>query len=503
MNNQIQPGKPEGRKARPLPLKSTTAFILLLWSAAHLVFYNWQMQTTREGIEQQAMIEARSAFIKDVIYRQWNTGHGGVFAPVTEQTQPNPYLPDNVEKNAVTESGIALTLVNPAYMTRQVHELAFSEYNVRGHITSLNPIRPQNKPDEWEREALNAFESGEEEFAEIVAMDGSGYLRLMRPLQVTEGCLKCHEHQGYKVGDVRGGISVAVPMQPYFDALDSDRIATMLSQLALWSGGGLLIILGAFFINTRVKENEQYKAQLVESTERHMSLSKRLRASNTELELFSEKVTQNLRKNLRHIEGFNGLMVGKLKDVDPELYTHEQQVISNSMESIKSIVKKLDDFYRSTNKRFNAMSCNLSLTVKSIIDSLESDREEPLAEWDVQPDIRVKGDPQLLQIALEQLLANAIKFTKTRGQPKICFGENKVDGERVFFLSDNGTGFTVEEDAELFAPFVKVDNRYEEGIGIGLSIVQKIIERHNGRIWAEGDEGHGATFFFTIGVDSQ
>jgi hypothetical protein len=101
--------------------------------------------------------------------------HGGVYVPVTEETQPNPYLSDVPERDLITPSGRHLTLINPAYMTRQVYELMKESYGVRGHITSLNPIRPENKPDTWETQALRAFESGKTEVSSIEKIEGKEF----------------------------------------------------------------------------------------------------------------------------------------------------------------------------------------------------------------------------------------------------------------------------------------------------------------------------------------
>jgi len=117
--------------------------------------------------------------------------------------------------------------MNPAYMTRQVHELAKEAYNVHGHITSLKPIRPENAPDPWEVRALGFFEAGKEEVNSVEEIEGESYMRLMRPLMTEEDCLRCHVDQGYKLGDVRGGLSVAIPMAPQYPwrrcGLSSDR----------------------------------------------------------------------------------------------------------------------------------------------------------------------------------------------------------------------------------------------------------------------------------------
>lgn len=133
------------------------AVVWTLVTAASLIWNTVQMP---QGILEAARIQASVGYEKDVVYRRWNAGHGGVYVPVTGETQPNPYLSGIPERDITTPSGRLLTLVNPAYMTRQVHELAEQEYGVRGHITSLNPIRPENAPDPWEAEALKAFERG-------------------------------------------------------------------------------------------------------------------------------------------------------------------------------------------------------------------------------------------------------------------------------------------------------------------------------------------------------
>ena len=119
----------------------------------------WNISQQKIGARAVALTLARTSLEKDVLYRRWNALHGGVWAPVGPRTQPNPYLkvPD---REAATPSGRGLTMINPAYMTRQVYELAARDTGIQGHITSLNPIRPANAPDPWERRALERTEGG-------------------------------------------------------------------------------------------------------------------------------------------------------------------------------------------------------------------------------------------------------------------------------------------------------------------------------------------------------
>ncbi|MDD2272122.1 MAG: DUF3365 domain-containing protein [Desulfuromonadaceae bacterium] len=188
----------------------------IIWTLLLIMSSGWDYIRHDKSTKDIARAEGYIAFQKDTLYRKWASNHGGVYVPVTEQTQPNPSLSHIPERDITTPSGKRLTLINPAYMTRQVFEMADNEGNfVKGHITSLNPIRPENAPDSWERNALKAFEGGAKEVSEIQTINGQQYMRFMRPFIVDDPCLKCHAPQGYKRGDLRGGISVSVPMAIY------------------------------------------------------------------------------------------------------------------------------------------------------------------------------------------------------------------------------------------------------------------------------------------------
>ncbi len=158
----------------------------------------------------------RSSLKKDCIYRVWSASHGGVYVPITDKTPPNPYLSHLPERDITTVQGKTFTLINPAYMTRQVYELEHELYGSRAHLTSLKAIRPTNKPDPWEKNALQQFEQGVEEVSEFMTMENLPVIRVMIPMFTREPCLKCHARHGYKEGDIRGGISVTVPMTDVF-----------------------------------------------------------------------------------------------------------------------------------------------------------------------------------------------------------------------------------------------------------------------------------------------
>ena len=249
--------------------------LALIWTAIVGVSLMWNIYNTKQGTLDVARIQARSSFMKDVIYRSWNAVHGGVYVPISDETPPNPYL--KVPKRDVkTRSGMELTLINPAYMTRKVHEMEAKAYEVRSHITSLNPIRPANAPDPWETQALEAFKKGAKEASSVEKMNGADYMRLMRPLVTKKGCLKCHAVQGYKVGDIRGGISVSVLMSPLWAVENSNILTLALGHALLWVVGLVGVGLGtivAEFRNTirkraedSVRKSEQQRSMILQTT---------------------------------------------------------------------------------------------------------------------------------------------------------------------------------------------------------------------------------------------
>jgi diguanylate cyclase (GGDEF)-like protein/PAS domain S-box-containing protein len=175
--------------------------------------------------------------------RDWNARHGGIYAPVTERNQPNPYL-KHPQRDITDQQGRVLTMINPAFMTRQIAEIAEQSDGVRFHITSLDPIRPANVADAWEAESLTLFvKSALKERLGYFA-DGGGVLpgathRYMAPLIVKPPCMKCHEFQGYQVGDIRGGISISMP---------ADKLMTIAEERRKQAMGlcliGFLIVAG-------------------------------------------------------------------------------------------------------------------------------------------------------------------------------------------------------------------------------------------------------------------
>jgi len=200
---------------------------------------------TNQIIQEQLVTTARAHFKNIVLTRRWNANYGGVFVKKTRGVVSNPYL-DNPDVTAV--DGTVYTMKNPALMTREISSYAEDAGDFQYHITSLKPLNPGNAPDDFEIEALLSFEGGIEETFRTVAKDGRSVFRYMAPLYVEPSCMPCHAEQGYRVGEVRGGISVKFDVTKVEKEMARNR-TVVFALIALTSLAMLSVI---FFLVSRL-----------------------------------------------------------------------------------------------------------------------------------------------------------------------------------------------------------------------------------------------------------
>ena len=244
----------------------STLIAAALWVLLIGLSLGWNRHQIDNSMTVLAESEANAAFQKDITYRLWAAMRGGVYVPITDMTPPNPYLAHIPDRDVVTTDGKRLTLINPSYMTRQVHELGKEKYGLRGHITSLKPLRPENAPDPWEAEALKSFEMGSPRATTSTLIDGQNFFRLMRPLLAEAPCLKCHSAQGYRQGDVLGGISVSVPMASFLAVGGQQRLFLTFAHGII----GALGLIGLYGSHLFVRKS---KKSLIESEKRFDQLA--------------------------------------------------------------------------------------------------------------------------------------------------------------------------------------------------------------------------------------
>ena len=248
--------------------------------------------TNRKLIFEQARAEARALFNSIVMTRKWNATYEGVFVEKKPGVISNPYL-ENPDIRTV--DGRIFTKKNPALMTREISEYAGREGLFTFHITSLTPLNPNNKPDEFEARALRLFDKGKKEVFEEDDRNNGHYFRYMAPLYVEKECLKCHAKEGYRLGEIRGGISVSFDIREILD-MQKTNLAIIVA-LAIFT---IAALLGFFFLFTlRLTKKISFARQQIEemaATDALTGLNNRRQV----MERFSEEMerAKRLKKDL-------------------------------------------------------------------------------------------------------------------------------------------------------------------------------------------------------------
>lgn len=290
------------------------------------------------------------------------------------------------------------------------------------------------------------------------------------------------------------------------DGLLEIRIAhyrhTRLMALLFTLGALLAAILLAVFIIVRGISRPMHRLfnSIAQELEQQVLLrTAELKAVNKELESFSYSVSHDLRAPLRGIDGFSQTLLNKYSNQLDERGKHYLQRVCAGTQRMGRLIDDLLDLSRVTHSELRQETVDLSALARSITAELRQTQPLRKVVSLIQDDLRVQGDARLLQIVLQNLLANAWKFTSKHAHATIELGQLQQAGELVYFVRDDGSGFDMSYVNKLFGAFQRLHNDTEfDGIGIGLATVQRILHRHGGRIWAEGAVEQGATFYFTV-----
>ena len=224
--------------------------VAIVWLVSLSLSLFWNLRQSEQFTKTEHLKTARAFVQQILITREWDALHGGIYLRVSDSVQPNPFLqiPD---RDIETSAGMRLTLINPAFMTRMISEIAREQGQIKFHLTSLKSINPGNKPDPWERVALQGFEK--KQFSDYFFYDREKkeeVFHFMVPLVTTIACLQCHAEQGYREGDIRGAISVTFPVQR------KNTSALIFSHLFILCAGMFLI---ASFGNRIIQLTESLK----------------------------------------------------------------------------------------------------------------------------------------------------------------------------------------------------------------------------------------------------
>jgi diguanylate cyclase (GGDEF)-like protein/PAS domain S-box-containing protein len=235
---------------------------MLTWTLVICAFLYSTIALQYQQAHEHAKQKAVDHFNKELAFRLWSISKGGFYLQVSEHTRPIDYLSFLEHRDVLTADGKTLTLYDPVSALKGVISDFGSLYGVSGKIVGEAPFNPDARPDAWEARAIQAFQRGSKEVFEITRQGSQRFVRIMRPMQTRAGCIKCHGHLGHKVGEIRSGISLSVPLKEFTDSAFQASLVGALSHGSLWLLGVVGIMLGARKVQHNLKERHHHFAEL-------------------------------------------------------------------------------------------------------------------------------------------------------------------------------------------------------------------------------------------------
>lgn len=494
-----------------------------------------------ELVMEQTKIQAKALFQQIVITRRWIADHGGVFVEKLPWVEANPYLKDS---QMIDTKGKKYIKENPAMVTKQLSKYAQKDKLYSFHITSLNLMNPENAPDDFERSALRAFDEKKlQELAKIEKIGEAHYYRYIAPLYVEEACLECHAKQGYIVGNIRGAISITVPIDYAFSAISSDRknmivggilmVAVLMVVLSLMTGRMVInpikkirTFMADFSENGKsdfpvLKTNDEIEdlcrsfldmAKSIDSY--HNCLQEKIKAATSELTEKNEallrlnrtksdfiaKISHELRTPLTSIKGAMDYLSVKLAmrgKADEEDLSVFFEVIKKNAERLIRLVNNVLDYERIELGAFEMrfQEVNLRDIFDEVITGFRSEALEKKVNIRLEAeDLLVYADEDRMKQVLINLVSNALNVSPGTSEVVVSLRE---EGDYVLAsVTDSGSGLNKGERELVFRQFYSKGTK--NGTGLGLAICKGIIDAHNGEIGVDSTVDRGSCFYFRI-----
>ncbi len=437
--------------------------------------------------DQLALEHAKNAFEKDLMFRKWVAMHGGVYVFVTEDNPPNPYLSHIPNRDLTTTSGEKLTLMNPAYTLRELMTKFTGMYGEKGHITSLKLLNPMNKADSWEKKVLKKFHNTPlREYHEIYKYKDEKHLRYMKALVMKPDCMKCHREQGYDIGDVRGGVSITIPMAKYDDDRKLEKNNILFSHL--------MILLVGLIIGILIYRKIKNKLEEEEILEKKLHKKDKLLQEQMKLASMGEmigNIAHQWRQPLSVIStASSSIQVKKEFHMLTDEFIEENcEIINNNVNYLSQTIDDFKNFIKKDKKRIHFKLVENMENFLTLIKGAVNNNHITV-ELDIDPSIEVEAFPNELIQCYMNIFNNSkdefkIKNMKLRLFSIKAYKENE---KTVIELLDNAGGIPEEILPKIYDPYFST--KFEsKGTGIGLHMTYNIIVQGlRGNITAQNKE---------------
>ena len=447
---------------RPDHWKRYVLILAVVWTIIIAVSFAWNRYELKQEVEESARIQANMAYDKNIVYRRWNTDHGGVYVEVTGDVQPNPYLAGMPERDVITPSGRTLTLMNPAFMMRQIYEITQVEYGISERLIGIDPLNPANLPDSWEAEAIKSFERGTRIISAIDYTDGAGSMRLIRPLITEKRCLGCHASQGYLEGDIHGALSIIVPLAPLWKAQRHYGLTLLAAHVIIW----LIGIIGIALVSIRLKHNEEEIQNALYDKETLLYENEKLLTG----------IHQRITNNLQTIEALLQIQSHAVERGDN---VQVKDVLVDFRDRIRSMTEIHELLHHSG--EFSSVDFRKCMEVVGG-NLIRNHNMEDRVEFKVEGNLTIgiiRATP--CSLILNELISNSLRYAfpnDRKGNIKVTLLE-ETPGDVEIKVSDDGVG--IDESIDWRNP-----------VSVGLDLVNGLVIQIQGTL--ELDRSHGTEF---------
>ena len=507
-------------------MKLTIKFIVAI-SAIILLSYGFLLYQTsnlqNELVMEQARQQARILYKQILLTRQWVSDHQGLFLVKTAGVAENPYLH---ESSIRADDGTVFVKRNPAMVTRELSEYAARSGFCWFRITSLNPVNPENKPDDFERQAMENFRSGLPEFEAITDTSEGRVHRYIAPLLVQESCLTCHAEHGYTVGDIRGALSISVPLA-WADKTIKKNTTTIIkySVFSIFAVALALVYLFNKLVGRRIKRLSRAMENYPDhdysvSDDKHLlndeiggliagfnDLCERLDKAQKDLDktmqqaYYSEKMASlgQLTAGIAHeINNPLGGLLNCVKTMQEEpenLELHNRYIplLDKGLKRIEHIMRQLLNFGRKAPLSFSKV--DIDEIIRECFELLEYRLKNIALVLDLNLAETFFIDIEALRQIIVNTALNAIQAMVQDGT--LTVRTKLFHGCILITVQDNGTGIDPAIMNRIFDPFFTT-KEVGEGTGLGLAVTYALIEQMGGTIEVESELGKGTVLTISL-----